>query len=85
MSSPVRKNHSRSSSGHELDPFSAAHIYYGDSHKPKSRVRTFSAVSWPPTLRDAERHGLVTQRRLDLECARAECAAEHGEAATEEI
>lgn len=27
-----------------LDPLSAAHVYYGESHKKKDRVRTYSSV-----------------------------------------
>ena len=27
-----------------LDPLSAAHVYYGESHSKKDRVRTYSSV-----------------------------------------
>lgn len=29
----------------DLDPLSAPHIYYGESHKKNARVRTYSTVS----------------------------------------
>lgn len=28
-----------------IDPLSAAHVYYGDSHRKQDRVRTYSSVS----------------------------------------
>jgi hypothetical protein len=33
-----------------LDPLSAAHVYYGESHSKKDRVRTYSSVRIPSLI-----------------------------------
>lgn len=51
--------HHRSATN-DIDPLSAAQIYYGDSHKRKTKTRTYSSVrSVPPVLLEPREQELM--------------------------
>jgi hypothetical protein len=61
MGSPLRKQRTSS----EIDPFSAAHIYYAEPHyQPKNhyRTRTYSSVSWMTLFPDGACANLLIPR-----------------------